>query len=109
MVIKDIGAKVTVMTAGPILQNVVEACKDLQVNLVYFHTIKPIDEAIIERFNDTEIVVVHDAFGLHEAISQVPGVRATFHGIGDYFCCWYGNLTQIRERSVWTSKASESF
>ncbi|MGO9117095.1 MAG: transketolase family protein [Desulfomonilaceae bacterium] len=97
VVIRDVGAKVTVMTAGPILQNVVEACRDLQVNLVYFHTIKPIDEAIIDRFKETEIVVVHDAFGLHEAISQVPGVSAAFHGLGDYFCCWYGNLTQIRE------------
>jgi transketolase len=97
VVIKDAGAKLTVMTAGPVLGNVLEACQDLQVNLVYFHSIKPIDEQIIQRFRHTKIVVIHDAFGLHEAICQIPGVSAAFHGLGDYFCCWYGTLQQIRE------------
>lgn len=95
VVLKDSSSKLTVMTAGPILGNVLEACRDLQVNLVYFHTIKPIDEEIIERFRDTHIVVIHDAFGLHEAICQVPGINATFYVLGDYFCCWYGKLDQI--------------
>ena len=48
-ILKDSGAKVTVMTAGPILGNVMEACQDLPVNLVYFTTIKPIDKEVIER------------------------------------------------------------
>ena len=47
--LKNEGAPVTVMTAGPILGNVMEACRDLPVNLVYFHTLKPIDKALIER------------------------------------------------------------
>ena len=42
LVIKDSSsARLTVMTAGPILGNVVDACRDLDVNLVYFTTIKP--------------------------------------------------------------------
>ena len=73
--LKNEGAQVTVMTAGPILGNVMEACRDLPVNLVYFHTLKPIDKALIERFRDTEILVVHDAYGLHEAIAEVPALR----------------------------------
>jgi transketolase len=96
VVLKDCGASVTVMTAGPILRNVLEASRDLQVNLVYFHAIKPMDHEIIEQFRHTEILVIHDAFGLHEAICQVPGINASFYGLGDYFCCWYGTLDQIR-------------
>lgn len=98
VVIKDSGAKLTVMTAGPILGNVMEACRDADVNIVYFHTIKPIDRDIIERFRHTEIVVIHDAFGLYEAVCEVPGVAAAFRGLGDYFCSWYGTLGDIRER-----------
>ncbi|MBM3299104.1 MAG: hypothetical protein FJY85_04025 [Deltaproteobacteria bacterium] len=97
VVIKDGAAKLTVMTAGPILGNVLEACQDLDVNLVYFHTIKPIDQQIIQRFRHTKILVIHDAFGLHEAVCQVPGISVEFYGLGDYFCCWYGTLEQIRE------------
>ena len=46
----DKGSSRTVMTSGPILQNVYEAVKDLDVNLVYFHTIKPIDTDLIEKY-----------------------------------------------------------
>lgn len=97
VVIKDAGAKVTVMTAGPLLGNVMEAVRDLPVNLVYFHTIKPIDKEIITRFKDTEIIVIHDAHGLYESVCEVNGINAIFYGLGDYFCSWYGTLHQIRE------------
>ena len=97
-VLKDTGAKVTVMTAGPLLGNVFEACRELDVNLVYFHTLKPIDRETIERFRDTRILVVHDAFGLHEAINEVPDIRTRYHGLPDQFCGWYGTLHDIRKR-----------
>ena len=96
--LKNEGAPVTVMTAGPILGNVMEACRDLPVNLVYFHTLKPIDKALIERFRDTEILVVHDAYGLHEAIAEVPALRMHYHGLPDAFCGWYGTVHDIRKR-----------
>lgn len=98
VVLRDSGANTTVMTAGPILPNVMEAVSDLEVNLVYFHTIRPIDTAVIDRFKDTEIVVVHDAFGLYEAICEVPGILTKSYGLGDSFCCWYGTPQQIREK-----------
>ena len=98
VVLKDVGAKVTVMTAGPILGNVLEACKDKHVNLVYFHTLKPLDKSVVEHFSDTQILVVHDAYGLHEAICEVPGIRTYYHGIPDEFCGWYGTVHDIRER-----------
>jgi transketolase len=97
-VLKDTGANVTVMTAGPILANVWEACRDLPVNLVYFHTLKPIDQEVIRRFRHTHIVVVHDAFGLHEALHEVPGLSTSYHGIPDQFCVWYGTVHDIRKQ-----------
>jgi transketolase len=96
-ILKDTGAKVTVMTAGPILGNVMEAVKDLPVNLVYFSTIKPIDKEVIRRFRDTQILVVHDAFGLLEAIHEVPDLRVSCLGLPDQFCVWYGTVHDIRK------------
>lgn len=98
IVIRDAGAKITVMTAGPILGNVMAACVDLDVNLVYFHTIKPMDRELVERYRHTEIMVVHDAFGLHEAINEVSGLSSTYYGLPDAFCSWYGTLENIRAK-----------
>lgn len=95
-IIKDIGAKITVMTAGPLLGNVLEACRDLPVNLVYFHTIKPIDRELIAQYAHTRILVIHDAFGLYEAVCEIPGLSASYHGLPDEFCCWYGTLEDTR-------------
>jgi len=97
-ILKDTGAKLTIMTAGPILGNVMEAVKDLPVNLVYFTTIKPIDKEAIARFHDTQILVVHDAFGLTEAIHEVPNLRVETLGIPDQFCVWYGGVHDIRKK-----------
>ena len=98
VILKDNGSKLTVMTAGPILGNVFEACEDLDINLVYFHTIKPIDKNLISKFKDTEILVIHDAFGLHEAISEVPNILVSKIGMPDSFCSWYGTLYDIRKQ-----------
>jgi transketolase len=98
VVVRDPGSDVTVMTAGPILGNVMEACRDLDVNLVYFHTIKPIDKEIISRFKSSEILVIHDAFGLYEAICEVPNLSVSYHGMPDEFCTWYGTLHDVRKK-----------
>ncbi len=95
-VMKDVGAKVTVMTAGPLLANVMEGCADLDVNVVSFHTIKPINREVVERFRNTRILVVHDAFGLREAINEVPGLWTAYHGMQDAFCSWYGTVHDVR-------------
>jgi transketolase len=97
VILKDTGAAVTVMTAGPILGNVMEACTDLPVNLVYFHTLKPIDTEVIARFRRTKILVVHDAFGLREAITEMPDLSVAYHGLPDQFCVWYGTVHDIRK------------
>ena len=98
-VLRNAGAPITVMTAGPILANVFEACKDLDVNLVYFHTIKPIDKEVITAFKETTIVVIQDALGLYEAICEVPGLTVFRHGIREQFYCSYGRLEDARRHS----------
>ena len=97
VVLKSKGSKITVMTAGPLLGNVIDACRDLDVNLVYFHTIKPVDKDTILRFKDTRIIVFHDAFGLYEAVCEVPGLNVKYYGLPDEFCNWYGDVNSIRK------------
>ena len=104
VIIKNKNAPLTVMTAGPILGNVLDACRDLDINLVYFHTIKPIDKQIINEFKDTEILVIHDAFGLYEAICDIGGLSASYHGLPDKFCTSYGTLDNIRKKIGLDSK-----
>ncbi len=96
VVLKDSGAPLTVMTAGPILGNVLEACRDLPVNLVYFHTLKPLDAELVARFRNTRVLTVHDAFGLKEAIHEVPEMRVTHHGLCGEFVTCYGKLDDAR-------------
>jgi transketolase len=96
VILQDRKARLTVMTAGPLLGNVASAVQDLPVNLVYFHTIKPIDHELIASFRDTAIVVVHDAFGLYEAVCEVPDIRTTYYGLKDQFYCLYGTMPEIR-------------
>jgi transketolase len=88
----------TIMTAGPILGNVMEACRDINVTVVYFHTIKPIDAELVSSFRDDRILVVHDAHGLKEAVDAVGGMRTWYHGLPDDFCVWYGKVHDIRRR-----------
>ena len=97
-VLKEGASGVTVMTAGPLLPNVLEACSDQDVDVVCFHTLKPIDRPLIERFRDRRILVVHDAYGLREAIDEAPGLRTWYHGLPDEFCAWYGSVHDIRRR-----------
>jgi transketolase len=109
VVLKDKNSKLTVMTAGPILKNVNVAVKDLDVNLVYFHTIKPMDKEIIEKVKHTKIVVIHDAYGLYEAICEVPGINASCYNNADKFCSRYGTLEEIREESNLDAKSIREY
>ena len=98
VVLKNNSAKTTVVTAGPLLGNVLAACEGIDANLLYFHTIKPFDEELIGAYRDTRMLVVHDAFGLYEAVCGVSGVSARYHGLPDGFCSWYGTLRDIRKK-----------
>jgi transketolase len=97
VILKNPNSKITVMTAGPLLGNVMEACKDLDVNIVYFHTIKPIDKDVVMKFKDTRIIVIHDAFGLYETICEIPNLCVHYNGLPDKFVNCYGKLDNARE------------
>ena len=92
------GANLTVVTAGPLLANVVAACDGLPLNLLYFHTIKPFDAELLAGFSGTNLLVIHDAFGLFEAVNAAVCGKTSYHGLPDQFCCHYGTLTEIREK-----------
>lgn len=98
VVLKRGGSDVTVVTAGPMLGTVLPAVADLDVSVLYFHTLKPIDAGLIAAFAGTRFLIVHDAHGLREAVNEVPGLRTWYHGLPDAFCTWYGTLHDIRAR-----------
>ena len=93
---EKVGAKMTVVTAGPLLKNVFSACNDLPVDILYFHTIKPLDTRALAEVSTREFLVVHDAFGLFEAVAGLGLARTQYYGIPDKFCCFYGELDDIR-------------
>lgn len=98
VVVRDSGAGFTVVTAGPILDNVLQATEGLDVNVLYFHTLKPFDRGLLSRYAHTRILVVHDAFGLREAVNEVPFLRTAYHGLPDAFCASYGTVEDIRAK-----------
>ena len=99
VVVRDAGSLVTVVTAGPILANVLPAVESLPVNLLYFSTIKPIDRALLHRFGHTHIVVVHDATGLFEEVCEHAAAAVTRIGIPDRFISCYGTIQDIRREA----------
>jgi transketolase len=92
------GSDLTVVTAGSLLGNVLSACSNLPVNIIYFHTIKPLDRDLLDRFAGTKIIVVHDAFGLFEAVNTACSAKTIYHGLPDRFCCYYGTAKNIRNK-----------
>lgn len=97
-ILKDVKSQFTIVTAGPIAENVMQGCADLNVNILYFHTIKPIDKALLQQFSHTKIMVVHDAFGLHEAVNEIPYLQTQYIGLPDEYCVWYGTVEDIRAK-----------
>jgi len=98
-VVFDRAADLTVVTAGPILQSVYEACSDLPVNLLYFHTLKPLDSELVGQYSTTRFLVVHDAHGLMEAVAAT-GLAGSLssHVLPDEFLGYYGTPEWIREK-----------
>jgi transketolase len=97
VVIRNIGASKTVVTAGPILDYVLKAADGLDVNILYFHTLKPFDSELIRHFSSTRFKVVHDSFGLFENVCESTGVAVEKLGLPDHFCCSYGTIHDVRK------------
>ena len=95
-VVRDAGGAVTVVTAGPILANVLPAVEDLPVNVLYFSTIKPFDDALLARYAHTRLVVVHDATGLFEQVCEHAAGPVTRIGLPDRYVSCYGTVQDVR-------------
>ena len=95
-VVRNVGGPATVVTAGPMLADVMKAVDDQPVNVVYFHTIKPFDHELVNAFAQTELRVVHDSFGLHEAVCETSGRSVRRLGLPDRFCGSYGTIADAR-------------
>ncbi len=104
-VLKDCKAEMTVVTAGPVLSEVLPAVRDLDVNLIYFHTLKPIDNCLLNNFQHTRFIVIHDAFGLRETVSEAVSSSVDYIGPGDQFSVCYGRLEDNRRGVGIDSKA----
>jgi transketolase len=96
VVVRDVQAAVTVVTAGPILASVLTAVETLPVNVLYFSTIKPIDRELLARYGHTRLVVVHDATGLFEEVCEHATGPVTRIGLPDRFISCYGTIQDIR-------------
>lgn len=96
-VVRDAGAPVTIVTAGPILADVLNAVSDLSVNVIYFHTLKPFDYELLRVYSQTDLRVVHDSFGLFEAVSEGATGAVRRLGLPDRFCETYGTLADARK------------
>jgi transketolase len=95
-VVRDVGGPVTVVTAGPILANVLPAVEALPVNVLYYSTIKPFDDELLRRYTDTQLVVVHDATGLFEQVCEHAAGPVTRIGLPDRFVSCYGTIQDVR-------------
>ena len=97
VVLRDIGADVTVITAGPLLDYVLKATEDIQVNILYFHTLKPLDTELLRKYSHTTFKVVHDAHGLYETIGKIATKPIHYLGLPDKFITCYGTICDARE------------
>lgn len=96
VVVRGEGAALTVITAGPLLANVLAACREFSVNILYFHTIKPFDYCLLAEYRHTKLLVVEEAHGLHDAVAEAGEVLTRRHGLPDKFCGCYGTLEDVR-------------
>lgn len=94
--IRDVDGPVTVVTAGPILANVLPAVEGLPVNVLYYATIKPFDGALLARYAHTRLVVVHDATGLWEQVCEHATGPVTRLGLPDRYISCYGTVQDVR-------------
>jgi len=95
-VVRDSGGPVTVITAGPILANVLPAVEALPVNVIYFSTIKPLDGELLSAYAHTRLVVAHDATGLFEEVCAHAAGPVARIGLPDRFVSCYGTIHDIR-------------
>jgi transketolase len=106
------GTDLTVVVTGPQLENVLK-CKE-NIDVIYIHTIKPIDkELIIESAKKTGKVLTveeHSIIGglgdeVSRTIETIKDVELQRIGINDKFVRDYGNYEEVCEKLGLTAEA----
>jgi transketolase len=95
-VVKRGAGNTTVVTAGPMLDTVLKASEGLDVNILYFHTLRPFDHDLVSQFAHTRLKVVHDSFGLFESVCEAAGRSVEKRCLPDRFCGCYGTAEDAR-------------
>lgn len=95
------GERATVIAVGPMLDRVKEACKDLDVTILYYTTLQPFDhETLSKNIRGNKIVVCEPyysgAFAIDISLAAAPRpVQITYIGVPREFPHYYGTPDDI--------------
>jgi len=106
-------SKATVIAVGNLLDKVVETCKDLDVTILYYHTVKPFDyETLFYNCNSNKILLCEPytkgglSFEIMEAMRSKGGCIIDYIGVENTFTTHYGDkeshdlIHGIRENKI---------
>jgi transketolase len=95
------GSMATVIAVGPMLQRVEEACKDLDVTILYYTTISPFDgDTLRENMDGGKLIVCEPYYSgaiapdIASAIAKHP-VETTYIGVPREFPHHYGTVDDL--------------
>jgi len=93
------GSKNVIVAVGPILQSVLDAVDDIDINVIYCTTVKPFDNDSLKDFLDEKIIIVEPFYNgtLLSNISNSIKKSKSIHSIGlpTSFISKYGSKDDI--------------
>ena len=108
------GKKATIIAVGPMLENVLRACRDLDVTILYYTTLNPFDSDTLKNNASSGTVIVCEPYysgALDYDITEALAGRNTkiFHiGIKREFIRQFGKKEEIDELLGLTSENMEN-
>lgn len=113
-IILNQGAKVTVIAVGPVLNNTYEICKKLNVNLIYYTTVRPFDKKIIKKLKNKakKILIIEPYYSgsiTNEVLDSFGNIKVKIENISvPYkFLTNYGTKKQHDEKLGFDKKNIE--
>lgn len=97
------GNKATVVVIGPMLKNVLEATKNLDITLIYYSTVEPFDrETLVDNMTNNKIVICEPYYegsvtnDIVKSLSPMP-ISFEFVSIEKQFLSNYGTFSNHEE------------
>ncbi|MDC0236155.1 hypothetical protein OAK10_04645 [Candidatus Pelagibacter sp.] len=113
-IILNQGEKVTVIAVGPVLNIAYEICKKLNVNLVYYTSIRPFDKKILKKLKikTTKILIIEPFYSgsiIKEVIDSFGDIKVKIDNISVpfKFLTNYGSKKQHDEKLGFNKKNIE--